>query len=168
LKLKCLKWARMTHLDIWNTSYGQKKGRESNWQFDSRPLKVKNQSDFLACRWRATCRWKALNEGYNFALVLISIWGLHVKLWAPKVAGVLILAISGLPLGSLDVGLMERHTIYYKGKGGDFPQVRAVVSLVTSSCPWLVLAPKMFQLCTNHFVLVLCRPVWVVDACHSS
>jgi hypothetical protein len=24
----------MTHLDIWNTSYGQKKGRKSNWQFE--------------------------------------------------------------------------------------------------------------------------------------
>ncbi len=36
----CLKWACITHLDISNTSYGQKKGRESNWQFDSRPLKV--------------------------------------------------------------------------------------------------------------------------------
>jgi hypothetical protein len=30
LELRCLKWARMTHLDIWNTNYGQKKGRESN------------------------------------------------------------------------------------------------------------------------------------------
>jgi hypothetical protein len=29
LKCRCLKWARMAHLDIWNTSYGQKKGRES-------------------------------------------------------------------------------------------------------------------------------------------
>ncbi len=35
LKCQCLKWAHMTHLDIWNTSYGQKKGRVSNWQFDS-------------------------------------------------------------------------------------------------------------------------------------
>ncbi len=32
LKHKCLKWARITHLNIWKTSYGQKKGRESNWQ----------------------------------------------------------------------------------------------------------------------------------------
>jgi hypothetical protein len=24
LEHRCLKWARMTHLDIWNTSYGQK------------------------------------------------------------------------------------------------------------------------------------------------
>jgi len=35
LKHKCLKWARMTHLDIWNTSYGQRKGWESNCQIGS-------------------------------------------------------------------------------------------------------------------------------------
>jgi hypothetical protein len=63
LKRRCLKWARTTHFDIWNTSYGQKKGRESNWQFDSRPLKVKNRPDFIMCRWRATYRWKVLDEG---------------------------------------------------------------------------------------------------------
>jgi hypothetical protein len=40
LRHRCLKWVRMTHLDIWNTSYSQRKGRESKWQFDSRPLKV--------------------------------------------------------------------------------------------------------------------------------
>jgi hypothetical protein len=40
LERRCLKWARIAHLDIWNTSYGQKKGLESNWQFDSRPLKL--------------------------------------------------------------------------------------------------------------------------------
>jgi len=52
-----------------------------------------------------------------------------VKLWAPKVAKVPTLAISRLPLESLgtkchlDVGLMERHRIYYKGEGGGLPQV---------------------------------------------
>jgi hypothetical protein len=30
LECKCLKWVRMTHLDIWNISYGQKKGHEWN------------------------------------------------------------------------------------------------------------------------------------------
>ncbi len=39
-----------------------KKGWESNCQFDSRPVKVTNHSDFLACRWRVTYRWKALNK----------------------------------------------------------------------------------------------------------
>jgi hypothetical protein len=33
LEYRCLKWVPMTHLDIWNTSYGQKKGQESNRQF---------------------------------------------------------------------------------------------------------------------------------------
>jgi hypothetical protein len=35
LKCKCPKWLCMSHLDICSPSYGQKKGRESNWQFDS-------------------------------------------------------------------------------------------------------------------------------------
>ncbi len=43
LKCRCLNWPRIGHLDICNPSYGQKKGRESNWQFDSRPLKVGNR-----------------------------------------------------------------------------------------------------------------------------
>ncbi len=30
LKCRCLKWALITHLNICSTSYGQKKGRESN------------------------------------------------------------------------------------------------------------------------------------------
>ncbi len=51
-------------------------------------------------------------------------------------------------------GLVERHKIYYKGEGGGFPQVRAMVSLVNPSCPWLVLAPKVLQLCTNCLALL--------------
>ncbi len=49
------------------------------------------------------------------------------------------MGISGLPFGScgtkchLDVGLEERHKVYYKGEGGGFSQVWAVVSLVSSS-----------------------------------
>ncbi len=111
---------------------------------------------------KVACNIPLLDKGYNFASDLISIRGLHAKLWAPKVAGVPVVRISGLPFGSpetkchLDVGLVERHKVYYKEEGGAFPQVRAVMSL---SCPWFVLAPKMLQLCTNHFVLVLCRSV---------
>jgi hypothetical protein len=33
----------------------------------------------------------------------------------------------------LDVGLVERHIVYYKGEGGGFPQVWAVVILVFQS-----------------------------------
>jgi hypothetical protein len=89
-------------------------------------------------------------RGLQLFLDLISIGGLHTKLWGPKVVGVWTLAILGLSLESpgtkshLDVGLMERDRVYYKGEGGGFPQVWVVVSLVSLSCPWLVLAPKVF------------------------
>ncbi len=52
----------------------------------------------------------------------------------------------------LDVGPVERCRVYYKGEGGGFPQARAVVSLVSMSCPWLVLAPKVLQQCTNQLI----------------
>jgi hypothetical protein len=140
LECRCLKWALITHLDIWNTSYGQKKGRESNCQFDSWPQKIGNRPDLLNCRGRATYCWKVLDESYNFALDRIAIRGLLAKLWGSKVAGVPFSAISGLPLGSLgkkshlDVASVKNYRVYYKGEGGGFPQVRAVVSLVCPCC----------------------------------
>jgi hypothetical protein len=120
-----------------NTSYGQKKGREWNWQFDSRPLKVRLWPDFLMCKWHATYRWKAFDKGYKFASNCITIKGLHTKLWGPKVVEVLTLGISGLPFENratkchLDVAPVERHRVYYKGEGGGFPQVQAMVNLVS-------------------------------------
>jgi len=171
LKRRCLKWARIAHLDIWNISYGQKKGQESNYQFNSRPPKVKNWPDLLSCRGRATYRWKALNKSYNFASDCIAIQSLLAKLWGSKVTGVPFGAISGLSLESpgknshLDVAFVKSYKVYYKGEGGGFPQVRAVVSLVCPCCPWFVLTPKVLQLCTNHFVWVVCRPVWVSETC---
>jgi hypothetical protein len=159
LECRYLKWARIAHLDIWNTSYGQKKGRESNCQFDSRPEKVGNRPNLLSYRQRATYRWKALDESYNFASDCTSIRGLLAKLWGSKVAG---------EKNHLDVGPVESCREYYKGEGDGFPQVRAVVSRVCPCCPWLVLAPKVLQLCTNHFVWVVCRPVWANKLVNSS
>jgi hypothetical protein len=126
------------------------------------------------CKQRATNRWQALDKGYNFALNLITIRGLHVKLCASKVAGVLVVGILGLPFGSpetknyLDVAPMESYKVYYKGEGGGFPQVRAMVSLVCSSCPWFVLAPKVFKLCTNHHVLICVGPYEYLRLVNSS
>jgi len=149
LERRCLKWACIAHLDIWNTSYGQKKGRESNCQFDSRPEKVGNRPDLLCCKGSATYLWKDLDETYNFTLDRISIQGFLAKLWGSKLAGVPTWAISKLPLRSpgtkshLDEGLVEKYGVYYKGEGGGFPQVRVVVNLVCLCCPWFVLAPKV-------------------------
>jgi len=115
------------------------------WFQGSKPIGLK----------RATYCWKALNEGYNFAFDLISIEGLHAKLWGPKVARVQTLGISELPFRStrtkchLDVGLAKKHKVYYKGEGGGFPQVRAVVSLMSSSLLVACPSTKVLQLCIN-------------------
>jgi hypothetical protein len=120
-----------------NTIYGKKKGRKSNCQFDFRSLKVENRPNLLVCRWCAIYHWKGLNEGYNFALDLTSIWGLYQNLWASKVTKVPISKISGLPTWEswtkwhLGVGLMAKHREYYKGEGGGFLQVWVVVSLMS-------------------------------------
>jgi hypothetical protein len=115
LKCRCPKWPCMSHLNIFSPSYGQKKGRKSNWQFDSRPLKVGNRSDFDV-RWgSATWRRKSFKESYKIGLDLVSIKGWGEKLWWPKVLGVQTGTIAGLHFGSpgtkshLGVGVVEQR-----------------------------------------------------------
>jgi hypothetical protein len=100
LKCRCPKWPCISHLDICSTSYGWKKGRESNWQFNSRPLKVENRPDPGVCSWSATHHWKVLKESYKFVLDLVPIRGRSEKLWTSKVLGVQTKTVSGLHFGS--------------------------------------------------------------------
>jgi len=131
----------MGHLDIFSISYGKKKGRESNWQFDSRPLKVRNRPGHGVCRRSVIHCWKALEESYKFALDLIPIGGRNKKLWLCKVPRVQTGTISRLLLGSprtkshLDVGATKRRKKYYMGEGGGFPQVWAVMSFESLELP---------------------------------
>jgi hypothetical protein len=71
--------------------------------------------------------------------------------------------ISGLQLGSLgkkshlDVASAESYREYYKGEGGGFPRVRAVVCLEVQSARGLSLHPRVSQKCeltTLWFVLM--------------
>jgi hypothetical protein len=102
LKRRYRKWPRISHLDICSPSYGQKKGPESNWQFDSRPLKVENRPLSDIRFESATWYWKDLNKSYNFGLDLVAIGLCSRELWAPKVLGVqpgqFRDSISGVPI----------------------------------------------------------------------
>jgi len=141
LKCRCPKWPCMSHLDICSTGYGWKKGRESNWQFDSWPLKVGNRPNPGVYRWSATHHWKALKESYKFVLDLVPIGGWSEKLWMSKVSGVQTGIVSGLHFESLrkkchsDASATESRREYYMGEGGGFPRVRAVVSQVSPGLP---------------------------------
>ncbi len=48
----------------------------------------------------------------------------------------------------LDVGHVANHKVYYKGEGGGFPQVRAMVNLVNPSL--LVVHPSTKSASTMH------------------
>jgi hypothetical protein len=121
------------------------------------------------CRWHGTYCWKTLNKGYNFASNLTSIGDLHTKLWAPKVVGVPILGISGLPLGSsrtkwhLSVGPVVRHK-YYKGKvlasppsPGHGESCESVLAHGSSE------HQKCFSYALTNLLFGLCMFVWVID-----
>jgi hypothetical protein len=145
LKSRCRKWPHMGHLDVYNTSYGKKKGRESNWQFNSPPLKVKNRPDLGACRWSATHCRKALEESYNFALDFIPIGGLSKQLWSLKVPGVQTGTVSRLLFrrpktkSHSDVGATKRHIV------PPSPKSRLWWIKWVHSYPWLLLAPRVLQ-----------------------
>ncbi len=167
MKCRCPKWPHMCHLDICSPSNGQKKGRESNWQFDSRPLKVRNRPLPDVCWRSATWRWKALDKSYNFGLDLVSIWAQGEELWMSKAPGVQTETISGLHFGSpekkshLDASPMESCREYYMGEGGGFPQVRAMVSQVSPSARGLSQHPRVFRMWINPLVVGFgCRFEW--------
>jgi len=150
LKIRCPKWPRMGHLDICSPSYGQKKGRESNCQFNSWPLKVGNGPLPNVASRSATQRWKALDKSYNFDsnLVLIRVQGEELRV--SKVPWLQPGTVSGFQLGSfgkkshLNVASAESCIVYYMGEGGGFPRVRAVVSLECESARGLSQHPRVF------------------------
>jgi len=150
LKRRCPKWLRMGHLDICNPSYGQKKGRESNCQFDSWPLKVGNRPLLDVASRSVTWHWKSFDESYNFGLDLVPIRVRGEELWMSKVPGLQPETVSGLQFESpekkshLDVVSAESCRVYYMGEGGGFPQVRAMVNLVCQSARGLSQHPRVF------------------------
>jgi hypothetical protein len=141
----------MSHLDICSTIYGQKTGRQSNWQFDSRPLKVKNRPDPGVFRESATHRWKALKESYKFSLDLIPIGGMSKELYVtksqeskPRQFRDFTLGVSGQKAIQVWVRRSNvENTIW--GKVVASPKSGPWWILWVQGWPWLVLAPAMFQ-----------------------
>jgi hypothetical protein len=100
LKCRCLKWACMTRLDIWNISYGKKKGRESNWQFDSWPQKGR-ESTRLPCV-KMKCDTPLESSRWELQLCFRSHpnWRFEQEVMVLQSCGSWTLTVSGLPFGS--------------------------------------------------------------------
>jgi hypothetical protein len=119
-----------------------KKGRESNWQFDSRPLKVGNRPVPDVRSGSATWRWKDLDESYKIGLDLVLIGGRGEELWSSKVTGLQpghIRDNFGTPFreprknSHSDVVPAGERRVYYKEYGDGISRVRAVVCHVSPS-----------------------------------
>ncbi len=116
-----------------------------------------NCPNFFVFRWCETYYWKALNEGYNFPLDLISIEGLHTKLWASKVVGI---------LGQNDIWVLVSWlgTKYIiRGKMVVSPKSGLWWVLWICVCSWLVHAPKCSNYILTNLLFSLCRSVWVIE-----
>jgi hypothetical protein len=157
LKCRCPKWPRMSHLDICSPSDGQKKGPESNWQFDSRPLKVGNWPLPEICKRRATWCWKALEESYNFCLDLAPIGCCSQEIWAPKVPGLQPGTISGPPRLPREKGPFgcslgeELQSILYGGRWW-LPSSPGRGESSVSKCSWLAPTLKGVPECELTFL----------------
>jgi hypothetical protein len=171
LECRCLKWARIAHLDIWNTSYGPQKGRESNCQLTPDQTKSRIDSIYLAVEGVQHTIGKLSTRATTLLQTAFQSEVCSQRYGVPKSRESHLVRFRDSHLGvsekksHLDVGSVASHRVYYKGEGGGLPQVRAVVSLMYLCCPWLVLAPRVLQLCTNHFVWITYRLVWVSEAC---
>jgi hypothetical protein len=165
------KWLYMSHLDICSPSYEQKKGRESNCQFDSWPLKVRNRPIPNVRSGSATWRWKDLFEGYNFVLDVVPIRGWGEKLCSSKVSGLQ----PGTPTrDSFRTPLWESRE--KKAIRMPLPWVNAeniIGSMVVASpesgpwCvtwvrvnSWFVPTPNACKMSSNQLVLVLDTGSW--------
>jgi len=147
LKHRYRKWPCIGNSDICSPSYGQKKGQESNWQFDSRPLKVGNRPLPDVVLKITTRRWKALDESYNIDSRLVPIWVWGEELWPFKVLGVQP-GHFGTPFResqqnmSFGCSLRDQpQRILYGGRWWLPPSPGRGESCV-SQCPWQVPTPK--------------------------
>jgi hypothetical protein len=149
LKRTCRKWPRISHLDICSPSYGQKKGRESNWQFDSRPLKVGNWPPNRECNTSLERSRRRLQVWFRPRHDQTSQSGSYELPKSRDSTRDSFGTISGLQPGSprspgkkwhSGVGAAESYRVYYREYGG---------GILPRSGPWCVSWSKVPVACPN-------------------
>ncbi len=167
LELKCLKWAHMTHLDTSNTSYGQKKGQESNWQFDFRPLKVKNRPDSL-------CSGDMPHTIENLSMKATTLFSTSFQsevctqsYGPPKLHEFQLWELQDLRVprqNDIWVLVMWPSTKYnIRGKVVASSKFGSWWVLWIRVCPWLNRAPKCSNYELTNSLFGLCRSMWVIE-----
>jgi hypothetical protein len=136
LKCRCLNWPRIGHLDICSPSYGQKKGWEVVW-LPTTKSRESTSSQRLQREWDTALESSRRELQLWFKPRPDPSSGQEVMV--PQSPGSpnrdSFGTVSGLLLGSrhLDVASARSCREYYKGEGGGFPRVRAMVNQVSPS-----------------------------------
>ncbi len=156
LKRRCLKCTHIIHLNLICMSYDQKKGRESNSQFDSRPqIPWKKGSNEVRLE-RAIHHWKDIFKGCRMLFLQFQKENLFEKDMNVQSFGT-----TRVSLGSprekwhLDVVPMERYRIYYReGSGCLLPKAMGYVTTRNFGFCNCLLQLKFS--CMQHMQLQIC------------
>jgi len=147
LKRRYRKWPRIGHLDICRPSYGHKKGRESNCQFDSRPQKS-GIDLFPTSELRVRYVIGKISTRATSLVQTSSRSNLPVGSYELPKSRDNFETISGLQLGSpgnlchLDVAPTGHRRVYYREYGGGILPSPGRGESCGPKCPWLVPTPK--------------------------
>jgi len=104
---------------------------------------------------------------HNFASDFISIKGLHTKLWGPKIVALKSWESQFWEFWDSHLGVPRQNAIWMwalwrgreytiRGKVVVSPKSRPWWVLWIWVCPWFVLTPKVFKLCTYQLVVWFC------------
>jgi hypothetical protein len=145
------------------------------WQFDSRPLKVRNCPDVLVFRWRATYVGKLSTRATTLLEISSQLEVCKESYGPPKLQESQVWEFQDSHLGvskqnAIWMWASWRGTKYtIRGKVVASPKFGSWWILWVRVCSWLVLAPKVLQLCINQLVVWFCAgPCEWLSACHSS
>ncbi len=156
LERRCLKWARVTHLDIWNTSYGQKKGRKSYCQIWH--LTTKSwESPRFPC-FQVVCDISLKSSRWWLQLFLRPYFNQR------STHKVMALQSRGSPNFDSHLGFPRQNDIWVlapwpsieytiRGKVVASPKSGLWWVLWVRVCLWLILVSKVLHLCTNQLVV---------------
>jgi hypothetical protein len=107
-----------------------KKGCKSNWQFNSRSLKVGEVRHAVGKLLTKATTLVQTSFRSQFGARVMSVSGLHFGNPGKK--------------NHLDAGATESCRKYYMGEGGGFPRIQAVQNQVSPSAHGLSQHPKVF------------------------
>jgi hypothetical protein len=166
----------MTHLDTSNASYGQKKGWESNWQFDSWPVKIGSRPNFLMYRWLCDISLKIFWQGLQVCFKLHLNRRFAHKVMGPQSCE----SFNFENFQDSHLGVLGQNSIWVlvpwlgieyiiRGKVVASPKSGLWWVLWVWVCMWFFLVAKVLKLCTNQLVCLVCvAPYEWLITCHSS